>query len=209
MSPVDTVIEPDIDATAEFDMPAEPDEGIQPDPPRSETERLDPPPTGPLRLESGTEVDIVPLRLRETMKLLQIVTHPTAGFLGTLFEGLDLEDGAAFAQTLLTVFVMAIPDAIEETVTFIQAMCRPVGLDDIADPKERLAAQQLLTAELHNPSLDDAASVIIRVIERESEDLRALGKRLASAISLARKVTKPGAAGQQAQPAGSAPTPKG
>jgi hypothetical protein len=161
-------------------------DGVQPDPPRDEAERLDPVPTGPLTLSSGTVVEIVPLKLRETMRLLKIVTRGGGGFLQTMAGGLDFEDGAAFGQTLGAMLVMSIPEAENEAVEFIQSMCLPVGFEQM-DPKLRVPAQQALFTELYNPELEDVISIIERVIARESEDIRGLGKRIQTAFNLGRR----------------------
>jgi hypothetical protein len=166
--------------------PPQPEGAIVPDEPRTEAERLDPQPQGPVTLSSGTRIEIQPLKLRETMKLLRIITHGAGGYVGSLLDGISMEDPAAFAQTLVTVLLMSIPDAERETVEFIQTMCVPAELP--ADKKAREQALSDLADELDNPELEDMVTIIEVVIRRESEDIRALGKRLGSALNLAARV---------------------
>lgn len=168
------------------EAPPQPDGAIVPDEPRTEAERLDPQPEGPVTLSSGTRIEIVPLKLRETMKLLRIITHGAGGYIGSMFDGLSMDDPAAFAQTLVTVLLMSIPDAERETVDFVKAMCIPADLPE--EKQARDAALSQLDSELDNPELDDLVTIVETVIRRESEDIRALGKRLNAALNLASRV---------------------
>lgn len=160
-------------------------DAITPDAPRTEAERLDPQPEGPITLSTGTIIDVAPLRLRETMKLLRIITHGAGGAIGGLFD-LNTEDGDAFAQQLVMVLLMSLPDAENESVDFLQTMCIPHPLS--GTEVERQTQLDLLKAELDNPGLEDVVSIVEAVIRRESEDIRALGKRLAAALNLASRI---------------------
>lgn len=160
---------------------------VVPDEPRDEAENIDPVPTGPVTLISGRQVEIVPLKLRETMKLLKIVTRGAGPILEQLMGELDLNDPAAFAQTLGALILMSIPEAENEVVDFIQNMARPVNFDKLAQ-KDKVEQLQGVLTELSNPELDDAVTIIERVVRRESEDIRNLGKRIATAFKLAKKV---------------------
>ena len=160
---------------------------VVPDPPRDETERLDPEPTGPITLVSGHKVDIVPLKLRETMKLLKIVTRGAGGVLEQTMGGLDLEDPVAFAQTFGALILFSIPEAEDEAVEFIQSMVLPAGFAELPN-EEKIEQLNLLAVELANPELDDVVTIVERVVRRESEDIRNLGKRVTQAFKMARKV---------------------
>ena len=177
-------VDPATPAVAEA---AETQTPVVPDPPRDESERLEPIPTGPITLESGTEVEVVPLRLRETMKLLKIVTRGAGSVLEQLMGELDMEDPAAFAQTLGALVIMSIPEAEDEAVAFIQAMVAPANETSLTT-QEKITARQSLAQELSNPDLNDTISIIERVIRRESEDIRNLGKRIGAAFKVAGKV---------------------
>jgi hypothetical protein len=160
---------------------------VVPDPLRDEAERIEPDVTGPLTLQSGKSVEVVPLKLRETMKLLKIVTRGAGAVLEQLMGELDLNDPAAFAQTLGALVIMSIPEAEDEAVAFIQVMVRPAGFDSL-EQTEKISQLNDLMAELYNPELDDVITIVERVVRRESEDIRNLGKRLVTAFKLTQKV---------------------
>jgi len=159
---------------------------VVPDPPRDEQENLEPVPTGPIVLENGQEIVVVPLRLRESMNLLKIVTRGAGGMLGSMMDGLDLEDGAAFAQTPLALVFFAIPEAIDESVHFFRIMVEPANYEELS-AKERVEQTEQLNRYMDNPSLIDVFEVTERVIRRESEDLRNLGKRIGTALQVMTK----------------------
>lgn len=163
-------------------------EPVVPDEPRDEVERIEPTPTGPVKLVSGKEVDIVPLKLRETMKLLKIVTRGAGGVLESTLGGLDLDDPTAFAQTFGALILFSIPEAENEAVEFIQSMCVPAGFESMTDRSQQIEALNSLAIELANPELDDVISIVERIVRRESEDIRNLGKRISQAFQLARRV---------------------
>jgi hypothetical protein len=152
-------------------------------PPRDETERLDPQPT-PYRLESGTEIDLEPLKLRQFLRLLRIVTRGAADSLENIT--FDFEDSQAFMQTFLGLVIFSIPEAENEAVDFIQSMVKPKGLT--GDPKKDIPKFEALHNELDNPELEDVITIIELIFKRESEDLRALGKRLGSMMKVAEKM---------------------
>lgn len=166
---------------------AEEQEPIEPDAPRDEVDRIDPDPTGPVLLQNGTLVEVVPLRLRETMKLLKIVTRGGGPILEQLMGDMDLNDPTVFAQTLGALILMSIPEAENEAVEFIQSMVRPVDFDSLPQ-QEKISQLNALMIDLNNPDLDDVVTIVERVVRRESEDIRNLGKRIATAFKMARKV---------------------
>jgi len=167
----------------------------QPEAPRDEIDRLDPQPIS-MVLESGTEFDVAPLKLRQFLRLLRIVTRGAADVLDS--ANLNFEDPQDFLQTFIGMVLFSIPEAEQETIDFIQSMVVPKNFptgNRVMD-RENLDA---LMGELENPSLEDTVTIIQKIIERESEDLRALGKRLAAMLTVAEKMgqTKPSAPSQQ------------
>lgn len=162
---------------------AEPESTVTPAAPKDELDRLDPQPVEMILL-SGTEFDLEPLKLRQFLRLLRIVTRGAADVLDT--ASLDLDNPDAFVQTFLGMVLFSIPEAEEETVDFIKSMVRPKGL--VGDPKKDLPKVQALIDELDNPELEDTVTIIQAVIENEAEDLRALGKRLAGMFRTAQKM---------------------
>lgn len=151
--------------------------------PRDELDRLDPVPLE-MRLDSGTEFDLEPLKLRQFLRLLRIVTRGAADVLDQ--TTIDFEDPQAFVQTFLGMVLFSIPEAEEETVDFIKSMVRPKNLT--GDPNKDLIKVQELSGELDNPELEDTITIVQCIIERESEDLRALGKRLGTMFKVAEKM---------------------
>lgn len=160
---------------------------VEPDPARDEADRIEPVPTGPIVLQNGMEIEVVPLRLRETMKLLKIVTRGAGPVLEQLMGDMDLNDPAAFAQTLGALIIMSIPEAENEAVEFIQSMVRPANFDELPQP-EKISQINALMLDLNNPDLEDVVTVVETVVRRESEDIRNLGKRIGTAFKMSRKV---------------------
>jgi hypothetical protein len=89
-----------------------------------------------------------------------------------------------FAQSLISLFLFAIPEAEDEAVDFIRLMVEPVG--PFAEG-ERETAEEKLFGDLENPELEDIVTIVEGVIQREGKDLRALGKRLGTMLEVARK----------------------
>lgn len=160
----------------------------------SELDALDPVPEQ-LKLSSGTFVLIEDLKARQFFKLLRIVTHGALPNMRDLsiFQ-LDPDTSQdEFGARLLSVMVMSIPDAENETLEFVQSMCKPVGL---IEGRRQLSKQDLernadlwtkLLTDLDNPELDDLVTIIEAVVRREAADIQALGKRLAAMFKLAQK----------------------
>lgn len=155
-----------------------------------EISALDPAPEQ-VKLQSGMLVDLEALKARQFFKLLRILTH------GTLPNMRDLslfqaDDPEAFAKRLLSLLVLSIPDAEDETVEFIRSLCKPVGLVDIrwANKQDQERNNQLwatFDSQLDNPELEDVVTILDAVFRREAEDMLALGKRLQAMFAIARK----------------------
>lgn len=151
---------------------------------KSETERLDPQPTE-MRLISGTEYELEPLKLRQFLRLLRIITKGAADVLDS--TNLDFNDGDAFVQQFIGMILFSIPEAEDETIDFIRSMVRPkitlTGNAKIDNPKVNAFYQ-----EIDNPELEDTITIVQTIIEAEAEDIRALGKRLGSMLRVAEKM---------------------
>lgn len=163
-------------------------------PPRNEMDRLDPAPLE-MRLESGTEFDLEPLKLRQFLRLLRIVTRGASDVLDT--ATLDLEDPQSFVQTFLGMVLFSIPEAEEETVDFLKSMVRPKNMT--GSPEKDLIKVRELSAELDNPELEDTITIVQCIVEREAEDLRALGKRLGAMFQTAQKMGATRSTGPKSQ----------
>lgn len=161
----------------------------------TEIDKLDPIPDFVI-LKSGLRVQLESLKARQFFKLLRIVTHgalPAVRDGGLLdMEGLDAEE---FLGRLMSVLLLSIPDAEDETIEFVRSMCFPAGLAEGVgrrglnkqDVEHNTMLWEALDLELENPELDDLVTIIEAVIKREAEDIQALGKRLASMFKLAEK----------------------
>lgn len=150
--------------------------------PAEDIERLVPDPTAPFALESGTLVRTKPLKLREFLSLLKIVTRGAAMAMGSVSLNTNDED---FMQSMVSLFIFAIPEAEEEACDFIRMMVEPASKFDSPDAKATAEAD--LWDELSNPGLEDLITIIETVVRREGKDLRSLGKRLSSMFAVAQK----------------------
>lgn len=178
-----------------------------------EIDKLDPLPEV-VKLRSGLHVRFEALRSRQFMKLLRIVTHgalPGMSQAGLLnLQNLSNDE---FLGQFLTITLLSIPDAEDETIAFIRSMVYPDGLierkglnkQDVERNKELWEA---LDEELENPDLDDLVTIIESVVKRESEDIFALGKRLAAMMKLAAKTGQLSPNRKASTPASSADSPE-
>ncbi len=136
----------------------------------------------PLELTSGLTVSVKRIRTRETFKLMRILTRGVSGSIGSLLMAGN-DDEESFTGALLGAVIVAVPEAEDEAIDFIQAMVEPAKL--IQDPRtkpERESNQEQydrLARELQNPELEDTIVIIERVVRNEAPQIRALGNRLA------------------------------
>lgn len=145
-----------------------------------------------ITLASGTTVMLEDLRARQFFKLLRIISHGALPLLREqdLFTLNADTDPGQFAARLLSVLLLAIPDAEDETIEFLQSMLKPAGLIerrglDKADTARNEALWLGLYQELGNPELDDMVTLIEAIVRREAADIQALGKRLAGMVRMA------------------------
>jgi len=155
-----------------------------PSPERSVEDRLLEEPSGPLTLTTGLEVELRPLKLREFLKLLKIITRGGASILGTV--NLDFNDTEGFISDLLAVILFAVPEAEEEVADFIAAVCKPTALT--GNPEKDQEVYQLALETFDNPDLVDVLDIITLLVRTEGRDLQALGKRLRAMFAVAQKM---------------------
>lgn len=181
----------------------------------NEIDKLDPLPDF-VFLRSGMRVQLESLKARQFFKLLRIITHGALPGMkeAGLFEMTDLT-GDEFLGRLLSVTLLAVPDAEDETMEFLRSLVYPAGLVDRKplnkqDVEHNKMLWEVLDAELANPELDDIITIIEAVVKRESEDIQALGKRLASMFKLAVKTNQidPTPSPTASTPASSAASPE-
>jgi hypothetical protein len=188
------------------------------EPARTETERLDPLPDGPIELSTGLRVCLVPLKTRQLFRLLRILTHGAGA--AVLTTGLDFNaDEGEFTQRLVGITILAIPDAESEACEFVASMVEPADL--VKKPASQLTKDQLaenkrlwdrVNEDLFNPDPGDLIDIVARIIQAESRDLQALGKKIRQLLEMARRTGKTETAPAQAadplqSPASSEPIP--
>lgn len=137
----------------------------------------------PLTLCSGFEIEVLRLKTRATMSLLKILTRGASTVLGELAFSSEMRT-EEFTGQLLGAMIVAIPEASDETVEFINMMVEPAGLKkgrklSDADFRHNDELEEKLRDELEDPELDDLVTVLEQIIKNEGEHILALGKRLA------------------------------
>lgn len=142
-----------------------------------------------ITLLSGTEINVQRLKTIQMLRLLRIFTAGVGDLSSIPF---DTED-ENFAQSMLSLLVLAIPEAETETIDFIHSLIEPVDL--IKKPKSKADRErntELLTdfyLEVQNPELEDLISILEVVIKNEAPHLVALGKRIAALLQAQTKST--------------------
>jgi hypothetical protein len=172
----------------------------------NELDRLDPQPVEH-KLTTGLAVEIVRLRTRQFFRLLRVLTHGAGPAM--VQAGLDFRAGAEqFTSQLLVLVAMSIPDAEQEAIGFLQAMCKPAGLAEGSDAKltrqqkaDNEALWEQFNTDLFNPELDDLIDLIELIVRQEAPELQALGKKLQSMMALFQKT------GQDKEPGEPDPSP--
>jgi hypothetical protein len=147
-----------------------------------EVERLLPSKGEPFELVDGTRVIANDLRLKEFLGMLKIVTRGAAIALGEVRLNTNDED---FQQSLISLFLFAIPEAEEEAADFLRLMVRPAG--PFPNPVAEIEAVTALDVNMSNPELEDMFTIVEVVVNNEGKDLRRLGKRLGKALEFAQK----------------------
>lgn len=163
----------------------------------SELDRIDPEAVT-VKLESGFPVEVVRLKTRQMFRLLRILTRGA----GPAIAQLDFnEDQAAFGQKLLGLLLVSVPDAEQETVAFLQSMCKPAGLSEKKPQhitkQESEHNQELwdrFNEELFNPEVGDTLALFEVIVANEAPELQSLGKKLRALWTVAKKATGMGQA---------------
>lgn len=156
----------------------------------SELDALDPVPET-VKLSSGFVVNILPLKTRQFFRLLRILTRGASPNVAADLFSTGLNDelfGLKLAASLLT----SIPDAEEETISFLASMVEPNGLDKGRKLPKNLQERndelwEELSEEIYNPELEDLVDLVEAIVKREASDLQALGKRLGAMMQVAVK----------------------
>ena len=172
-APAEVPSSPDIDGAA-----------VAPEPDRTTADRLLDEPSGPLTLSTGLEVEIRPLKLREFLKLLKIITRGGASIMGSV--SLDFNDTEAFMQELLAIILFSVPEAEDEVVEFLESIVKPTGMTgDMSKDQEKFT---LIAETFDNPEMEDVIDVVTLLVRSEGKDLAALGKRLRAMFQVGQKM---------------------
>jgi hypothetical protein len=159
----------------------------------SELDRIDPDPVT-VELSTGYEVGIQRLKTRQFFRLLKVLTRGVGPAM--VQSGLDFgQDQEAFGKNLLAMTLMAIPEAEQQFIEFLQSMCTPIGLHearggarlDKKQAEDNQAAITEMVEELNNPELGDLMDLAEAIVRQEAPEIQALGKRAASLLELAKK----------------------
>jgi len=150
---------------------------------KDDIDRLLEEPVGPITLQSGTVIEIKPLKLREFLKLLKILTRGGGAILAE--NPLNFDDPNEFTTTLLAAVLFALPEAEDETIEFVQSVVQPSG--DFT-PEQQAIQNALLFRYMDNPELEDVVDIITVLIRTEGADLQSLGKRLRAMFRAAQKM---------------------
>jgi hypothetical protein len=131
-------------------------------------------------LVSGSQVRVLPIKLRQLLRLLKIL----AGGAGSAIQAFSADESDEdVATSIMFALVLAIPEAEDETVDFIQSVVLPAGYVE----GRRLSKQQQkdndelieeLAEELFNPELEDSLAIIENIVKFEAPHIRELGKKL-------------------------------
>ena len=143
-----------------------------------------------LTLESGFPIKVLRIRTRATMSLLKILTRGAGEALATIRFGQDVTQ-EEFTGQLLGAVILSIPEAEDETIEFINRVVEPAKLIEgrltPGDISWNADQEDLLRAELRDPSLDDLVTIVEEIIRVEGPHVLALGKRLAALLPTALK----------------------
>jgi hypothetical protein len=162
----------------------------------SELDALDPVP-GTITLSTGAEVKLLDLKARQFFKLLRIISHGPAMAALSNSNNLLQGDPEAVVMRLVGFLLVSIPDAYDETLAFLQDMVQPIDLKEIPTNGDKVSRQSAtehnqaqwneLAKALDNPEIEDVVDLVDAIIKRESADLVALGKKVASLFRVAEK----------------------
>jgi hypothetical protein len=150
------------------------------------------PPDDVILLNDGKiRARVVRIRTRELLKLMKVITHGAGNALGSVVQAMQGAETDDFANQLIALLVVAIPDAEDETIELLQALAIPEGITPNPTKAQALENATLATElllHLQNPPIEDTIAIITQVIENEAGDIQALGKQLATTLETAQKV---------------------
>lgn len=145
-------------------------------------------------LESGFEIKVLRIRTRATMSLLKILTRGAGEALAGIRVGSDVTP-QEFTGQLLGAVILSIPEAEDETIEFLNRVVEPAQLREgprltPGDVEWNADQEDLLRAELRDPSLDDLITIVSEIVNVEGPHIMALGKRVAALLPTAMAAEK-------------------
>ena len=149
---------------------------------RSDIEEIDPQPTdGPITIgvgrgDGGVKVKVNRLKTREFLALLRFLSRGLGPAVAEL--SFNTDDEEELAGEMIGTLIVALPEATDEFMEFVQAVVTPVGKDDVARVKQEMA----------NPDIDDLMAIGERVVVQEIPDLRRLAGNAQAMWGRIRKV---------------------
>jgi hypothetical protein len=209
--------EPEVEAPApESEHPLEVEATEEPvETPLEELDRIDPAPDT-FTFTDGTQVGLERLRTRQFFKMMRIFTHGSIDILAAINLDPRKMSAEAFTENLIAVLLFAVPESEQESIDFLRSLVKPkVGAipndtapADLGKATEAALreAEAKVNALFENPELDDLLGLVEAVVRREAPEIKALGKRVAQMMSLARKTGNLPSA--LADPASSEPSPE-
>lgn len=144
--------------------------------------------------EDGFEVRVAPLRTRQLLKLMRIITHGAAPIFDDVASVILSGDEGEVGGRLVGLMLFAVPEAEDETLEFLRSMVTPSTLssgtsaNSLAKNQEAVAE---LDARMENPSLNDVFGLVRLIITRESGELANLGKQLTAALTAQSETQEP------------------
>lgn len=154
---------------------------------KGEVERLIPE-SGPVTLDNGLEVEVLPLKLRQFLKFLRIITVGAGASWNVV--NLNMNDPESFSRDIMALALFAIPEAEEEVIEFLRSAVVPANLPGTKTKEDRERSEELimdLQVELDNPEIEDVLVVLETLLAREAKDIVKLGKRLKSMMATVQK----------------------
>lgn len=135
-----------------------------------------------ITLAEGKQVEVAPLRTRQLLRLVRVLTKGATPMLASLSfdtEGSNEEFGIQLATTV----AFALGEAEDEAMEFLQSLVEPIGLRKgrnltKVDQSHNDALLDDLYEVLDNPLPQDTFAILQNVFVHEAENLKSLGKQI-------------------------------
>jgi len=132
-----------------------------------------------VEMPSGLKVRVKRMRTRELFQFVNAVSTGLGGNLAFLLSAAEA-DIDSFSSQVISLSLMAMPQAPDETLAWVAAMVDPV--DDEEEDFRRYWA---------NPTLEDLTVLLKTILEQEREEFGSLGKELEKVVATLAEEPKP------------------